>query len=343
MTMLDSSAGAGAEAGGAPGAGAALSFDRTVSRRLVRRDGLQEVFLTDFRARYDGRFLAGARLPRAHPYYNDHLHQERLHDPLVILESVRQALSCATALHRDAPPQAVTLPLGVRLTIGSPAALAAGRGQDELELHGSEVRGWYRDGVLTRVVHRVGLLLGGLELGSVTADTALRPPAAYRRLRLAGRSTRPPRSDELLDRERPSTVAPYLLGRRRAENVLLLEPRFAAGALDARLRVPFSHSSLFDQRHDHLPAAVLPEAARQAGLLLVGEEFGRSPARTVVLGMAVDHRRFAELDGEITVRAAFAQPPGAAAGLPVTVEFRQGGAVLARAGLRLAGTERGGR
>ncbi|GAB2688198.1 AfsA-related hotdog domain-containing protein [Kitasatospora kifunensis] len=323
--------------------GEGLSFDRTVSRRLVERDGLQEVFLTDFQARYDGRFLAGARLPRAHPYYNDHLNRPGLHDPLVILESVRQALRCATRVHPDAPSQALAFTLGSRLEIGSPGALATGAGLDELELHGRELRSWSRKDVLTRVVHRVELVLGGLDLGSVTADTALRPPAAYRKLRLKERTTVPPGSDELLEQERPSTLPPYLLGRQRPENVVLSEPRFADGGLDARLRVPLSHSSFFDRRQDHLPAAVLPEAARQAGLLLVGEEFGRSPARTVLLGIAMDQRQFAELDEEITVRAGFVQPPGAGAGLPVTVEFRQRAAVLAQARLRLAGTEPGGR
>lgn len=174
MTMLDSSAVPAGPIGGATGE--TLSFDRTVSRRLVRRDGLQEVFLTDFRARYDGRFLAGARLPRAHPYYNDHLQAPALHDPLVLLESVRQALLCATGVHPDAPPQAVAFTLGYRLEVAAPGVLACGRDLYDLELHGREVRSWSREGVLTRVVHRVDLVLGGLELGSVTADTALRPP-----------------------------------------------------------------------------------------------------------------------------------------------------------------------
>lgn len=336
MTMLDSPTDAVAPTEG-------LSFDRTVSRRLVQRDGLQEVFLTDFRARFDGRFTAGARLPRAHPYYNDHLQEPRLHDPLVILESVRQALLCAVRMHPDAPRDAVALTLATRLEIGAPGALARGRDLDDLELHGREQRGWSRSGVLSRVVHRVHLVLGGAELGSVTTDTALRTPVAHRRLRLLGRPTPPPSSDQLLARERASAVAPYLLGRQRPENVLLLEPEFAGGGLTARVRMPFSHPSHFDRRQDHLPEAVLLEAARQAALLLVGEEFGRSPARSVLLGLAAEHRRFAELDADLALRASFVPRPGAAGGLPVSVEFVQRGAVIGAVSLRLAGTERIGR
>ncbi|WP_052707133.1 AfsA-related hotdog domain-containing protein [Streptomyces rubellomurinus] len=338
MTMLDSSTDPHLAT-----AGDRLSFDRTISRRLVQRDGLQEVFLTDFRARFDRSFLAGARLPHAHPYYNDHLHAPRLHDPLVLLESVRQAVRCATGTHPDAPPEAVAFTLGRRLRITAPDALAAGPDLDELELRGHESRTWCRKGALTRVVHRVDLVLDGRQLGTATTDTALRPPAAYRRLRLRERADLPPRSDELPVREHPGAVPPYLLGRQRPENVVLLEPRFAAGELAAGLRVPLGHSSLFDQRPDHVPGAVLLEAARQAGLLLVGEEFGRSPARTVLLAVELDHRRFVELDEETTVRARLAQPPGAADGLPVRVEFRRRGTLLAEARLRLAGTERGRR
>ena len=81
-----------------------LDTDRTIDRRLVHRTALEEVFLTGFQSLEDGGFLATARLPRAHHYYNDQTSQPSAHDPVAVFECVRQMLLCALHLHHDAPP-----------------------------------------------------------------------------------------------------------------------------------------------------------------------------------------------------------------------------------------------
>ncbi|NKI40577.1 AfsA-related hotdog domain-containing protein [Streptomyces physcomitrii] len=322
-----------------------LSFDRTVSRRLVHRFGLEEVFLTDFQSlEKDGPFLAAARLPRAHAYYGDHLGHPRAHDPLAVFECVRQALLCATHLHHDAPTGTKAITAECRLEITDPAALLLRAGDErgyDLELRGRVDLAKHHEGVLSRVVHAVEVQLCGAKVGTVTVDTALRPPAVYEKIRLKDRSTTPPMSDRLGHQETPSDLPAHLAGRRDADNVVLTRVEPGEGALTALLRIPVSHTGMFDHPQDHLPGPVMMEAARQAGLLLLTEEFGRTPAKTQLVSLTAGYRRFAELDSPITVHAQLA--PGAdprEGAYELTVEFRQEDAAVARMELRFAATER---
>ena len=331
-----------------------LAFDRTISRGLVHRVGLEEVFLTDFKSLSEDRFLAAARLPRTHLYYNDHLNQPKTHDPLVVFESVRQSLLCATHMHHDVPADTKAITAQCRLEITDPDALRFQDGVYDLELAGSVVTAKSRQDVLSRVVHQVEVFLGGRQVAIVTVDTALRSPDAYQALRMKERRTPPPQSDELFAREMVSTLPSALVGRSRSDNVLLLDPLFAGRSLVARMRIPVSHTSMFDHRQDHLPGPVMVEAARQAGLLLVGEVFGRSPAKTLLAELDVDYERFAELDEEITVHASFEpelgtpQAPGSESASvyrsrgyerPILIDFRQSDCVLAAMKIRLVATE----
>src|SRR5215469_12545433 len=78
-----------------------VGFVRTVDRRLVHRTAVAEVFLTDMKplAEYptdrpptgEYEFVAAAQLPLTHGYYNDHVQRRELFDPMVLLESCRQA------------------------------------------------------------------------------------------------------------------------------------------------------------------------------------------------------------------------------------------------------------
>ncbi|WP_339718461.1 hypothetical protein [Marinomonas primoryensis] len=47
------------------------SFGNTVSKELVHRAAVSEVFLTDVDTLEKDKFYTGAHLPRTHSYYND--------------------------------------------------------------------------------------------------------------------------------------------------------------------------------------------------------------------------------------------------------------------------------
>ncbi len=317
------------------GSAEALSSDRTIARGLVHRTALEEVFLTDFRTLEGGHFVAAARLPRAHHYYSDHTNHPKLHDPIAIFECVRQMLLCALHLHHNASPDMKSITASCRMEITDPLALKIGSGSYELSLFGRVAKHKEREGVTTRVVHEVEVRLDAVAIGSISVDTAQKPSESYQRLRMAYRDTTPPLSDELFAKEPVARIAPYLVGREQADNVVLLAPEVEGPALTARLRVPFSHSGMFDHAQDHVPGPVMMEAARQAGTLLVGEVFGQASSKTVLAALEATYERFAELDSTITVRASLT---GTDADQPIPVEFEQGGEVIARMVVRMANT-----
>ncbi|MFI9387361.1 AfsA-related hotdog domain-containing protein [Kutzneria sp. NPDC052558] len=309
-----------------------LSTDRTIAKGLVHRVALEEVFLTDFRSVPDGGFLATARLPRSHAYYNDHTNHPATHDPLAVFECVRQMLLCALHLHHDAPATMKSITATCGLDIADPLALVVD-GYD-LDLFGTVVTHKERDGVTTRVVHSVDVRLGDRLIGTVTVDTAQKDPERYEALRMTYRDSRPPQSDALIDTEPVSRVAPYLVGRCDSDNVVLLAPRVEQSALVAGLRVPVSNPGMFDHAHDHVPGPVMMEAARQAGTLLAGELYGHASSKTVLTGLTATYARFAELDSPITVTA----QAGAAMTDPITVRFAQGGEIAADMTITLGST-----
>jgi hypothetical protein len=311
-----------------------LGGDRTIDRRLVHRTALEEVFLTGFRSLDDGGFVATARLPRAHHYYNDQTGRPAAHDPIAVFECVRQMLLCALHLHHDAPPEMKSITATCSLEIVDPGALAV-RGHD-LDLVGRVVTHKERDGVTIRVVHEVEVYQSDRRLAVVTVDTAQRDPARYETLRMTYRDTVPPTSDDLIATEPVSRIAPYLVGRERTENVVLLAPVLSGTELVATLRVPVSNPGMFDHAHDHVPGPVMMEAARQAGTWLAGELHAHASSKLVLASLHATYDRFAELDSAITVVAT------AREGLtePITVGFLQNGEQVARMTVTMTSTLR---
>ena len=80
-----------------------LSYTSTVSRQLVHRAAICEVFLTDTRRRSDSDFLIAAQLPRVHSYYSDHLGTPAAYDPLLLLEVFRQTSILVAHEHLGVP------------------------------------------------------------------------------------------------------------------------------------------------------------------------------------------------------------------------------------------------
>ncbi|MBS2964378.1 hypothetical protein KGA66_15075 [Actinocrinis puniceicyclus] len=320
---------------------AGLEFGRTIDRSLVHRAALEEVFVTDFRSLAPDRFRAGGRLPLAHPYYTDDVALSRRYDALAVFECVRQTLLCALHLHHRVADEAKAVTASTGLRVADPAALEARPGGHELELDGSVLVEKQRDGALGRVVHRVEVRSAGRLVGDVTVDTAVLNAAAYGQLRMKERDTVAPSSAALAERQEPSALPAALFGRQNPDNVLLRSVRVDGCAAQAGMRLPLSHSSLFDHPQDHLPGTALLEAARQLALLLAGEVFGRWPARTVLLALDARYHRFAELDQPLTIEARYVEAGPRSFTEPIAVVFRQSGRDVAEVTLRLTGAEPG--
>ncbi|GGK87709.1 adhesin [Sphaerisporangium melleum] len=311
-----------------------LTTYRTVDRRLVHRAALAEVFLTDFATMGRDRFQGSAQLPPCHFYYGDHTTRPAIHDPLAVFESVRQMLLCATHLQHGASEETKAITAETDLEIGDPGPLRTDGGIVELSLHGAVTLEKTYQGAVSRVVHEVRIHnAAGEPIGTVRVDTALRTGEAYKALRMAYRTGPAPYSGTLPAAVPRAPVAPHLVGREQARNVVLHAPWSTAGEAGALLRVPVDHSSMFDHPQDHVPGPVMMEAARQATLLLAGECLGMAPSTLWLRSLGARYHRFTELDADVQVRAR-PLPGGAAGGVPrpgcgAEVTFHQGGETVA--------------
>jgi hypothetical protein len=312
-----------------------VATHRTVDRRLVHRAALAEVFLTDFLRVDHDTFRAAAQLPPSHFYYGDHTVRPATHDPLAVFEAVRQMLLCAMHLQHGAGDRTKSITAEAGLEITDPWTLTAEGRPLDLSLHGRVALEKTYQGATSRVVHEVEVCTaGGDFVGTVRVDTALRPDDAYQALRMAYRTDPPPSSDALPDAAPAEPVPPHLVGREHARNVVLQAVRTAPGEVSALLRLPVRHSSMFDHAQDHVPGPVMMEAARQATVLLAGECLGLAPSKLWLRSMRAGYARFAELDGDIVVRARLL-PDGADAACHAEVAFVQAGETAATMDVRL--------
>ncbi|MDI5974516.1 AfsA-related hotdog domain-containing protein [Streptomyces sp. SL13] len=313
---------------------AQLSTERTLPRHLVHRAALAEVFLTDFQSVDEETFHASAQLPSAHFYYND-ITGRTAHDPMAVFESVRQMLLCAMHLQHDAGADTKSITATATMDITDPEPLRT-RGPLDLLLLGRVELAKEYQGAVSRVIHAVRILAGDREIGTITVDTAQRPDPVYANLRMGHRTTMPPSSDTVCAHPGGAPVPAWLVGRERAENVVLDSARTAGEDLVARLRVPVAHPSMFDHPQDHVPGPVMMEAARQAVLLLAAERQDRSPGSLYLRNVTASYLRFAELDSDITVTA---RPVTADDGAVVAAEvsFGQDGDDVARMRVQLGG------
>jgi hypothetical protein len=311
----------------APAEGTDLGTQRTVSRHLVHRAALAEVFLTDFRSMAAETFHAAAQIPADHAYYGDHTTGPAMHDPLAVFEAVRQMLLCAMHLHHDAGSATKSITATARMEITDPRPLRVA-GPLDLVLLGSVLLEKTYEGAVSRVVHEVRVMVGTDQVGLITIDTAQRPDEVYRKLRLSHRTSLPPSSDTVPVHGGGVPTAPHLVGRERSANVVVQDMRTQADGAVATLRVPVTHASMFDHPQDHVPGPVMMEAARQAVLFAAGEHLGLAASKLFLQRVDASYLRFAELDSDITVRVSLTGDAGAGA-VAARVDFVQEQATVA--------------
>lgn len=306
-----------------------LTYGRTVDRALVHRAALAEVFLTDAQRVDEHRFLVAAQLPRAHPYYTDHLNG-RL-DPLLLLECCRQAETLAAHEYLGVPAGTAFLLSAWSLRMDTdPPATGAVPGELSIDVAISEPR--WREGRLRALRYRMTPALDGTPLGEVSIRVGYVPADAHAALRTRQRGGAPPSSATVAAQGKDWPAAAYRVGRADPANVVLAGARRSAVGAAATLRVPTGHPSMFDHPLDHVPGMVLTEAARQIALLASDDRRG-SLARTRVRALQGTFARYVELDAPVTLTARI--PDGDPSAPVVAVRVEQAGATSAELVLEL--------
>ncbi|WP_416978269.1 ScbA/BarX family gamma-butyrolactone biosynthesis protein [Streptomyces sp. T028] len=256
----------------------------TVPRQLVHRAALSETLLTGWRRTGDDRFSVSAQWPRAHGL---HVSPDwSAYDPLLVVETVRQAGTLITHAEYDVPldHQFVMQEFQVA-TVAGRLAVGPLPAEPEVELVFTEVqyRGRRPAGArYTALVRREGEPVATADV----AFTVVGGPV-YRRLR-GGRTP-----ESVTAAPPPDGLAPADVNRALPTDVVLAP---ADGTDRWQLRVDTAHPVFFDHPLDHVPGMLLLEAARQAARLLRADD--QSP-----VAYHAHFQRYAELDEPIWIEA----------------------------------------
>ncbi|WP_255773710.1 ScbA/BarX family gamma-butyrolactone biosynthesis protein [Paenarthrobacter sp. AR 02] len=236
-----------------------LSFDHPVPRRLVHRSAMSEVFVTDVHQQEDHLFLVAAQWPRWHVFYGS---SSEGYDSALIYETLRQATILVA--HTQ-----LGVPLSSRFLL------------PHMEVAKEEVRGpdGGRPADVTLFVRVSGLKSGSRGATSLQVDaqflvenTVVATASAGARIlnentyeRFRRREVMNPQATAL---PLPVGISEAVLGCLSSRNVVLGGSSTAGSWV---LRVDTSHPIYFDHPIDHVPGALLTEAARQCIRAFVGQ------------------------------------------------------------------------
>jgi hypothetical protein len=246
-----------------------------------------EVLLTSWRTVAPDSYVVTARWPEHHGFYAT---RDGLHDPLLLAESIRQAIPLLSHAAYDVPFGHRQSWNHYRYTL-TPAALAAGGAPTEVELHITCVDVVRRAGRLGSMTMKIDVRRDGALLGTAQAGFFNHPPAIYQRMRgeyadLAGSLARalplaPPMTPARVAREDFADV--------------VLSP--TDSPCRTQLRVDLTHAVLFDHAVDHAPGMLLLEAARQCAHSVT------YPRPMAVVAMDTAFTRYAELDAPCWIQS----------------------------------------
>lgn len=264
---------------------ASASASRAVSPRLVHKQAAEQMLLADWRQAGERGYLITARWSRARGRFSEfYFEPDGRPDPMLVIESVRQCLPLLSHAAFDVPRDhhLVWESFGCRLV---PEALDAGEPLDrvEIDVHCDDVR--RRGARVTMLAFSFVLRRADAELATAWTRFAVHPPAVY--LRVRGDSVR--RSSAELRQTSLEPVPPHDVGRRTEADVLVSATRRPDAWL---LRIDTSHPIFFDHPVDHVPGALLLDAALQTARAASQHPNGLPRA------VEIDSRfsRFVELD-----------------------------------------------
>ncbi|MEU2433730.1 ScbA/BarX family gamma-butyrolactone biosynthesis protein [Streptomyces sp. NPDC007861] len=266
-----------------------LAFQRTVSRRLVHRAAVAEVFVTDAVVLGEDHFLVGSQWPRDHALYHPDAH--RRSDPLLFAETIRQALVYLAHWHYGVPLTHRFVGYDTDFEITDPGALHVGGRPMPVELEARWRWTGHRPPRRYGARLEVQLSVAGRICGRGSLRVVAVDERSYRILRRRGDAAGPA---AVAPAGLPQRLEPGPVGRLRAKDSVLAP---GSSPDEWQLRADPDHAILFDHPTDHLPLMVLLEGFRQLGHLLTHDAAApqADPAYALVAA-AVDCLAWGELD-----------------------------------------------
>lgn len=312
---------------------ARMSFESTVSRRLVHRDFIDHVLLTDILRLEEQRFLCGARIPQSHGYFNEGGGSHVYSGILLSAEMGRQAGIAISHHFLGVPTSLCYILRHLSSTLERPAlSLVTGPQTANVVM---EIR--LRDCSYRRTGELVGLVMecvsyrAGERVQHGAGEWIFVPKNVYQKLRrrASDRGSAGPQP-------RPQRIEPSLVGRSRPDNVVISPPCEAAGGVtEADLVVDPDHPYFFEHKLDHVSGMLLLEGCNQIGTVVAGRRCGWAPREIVCEKFEARFHQFAELETAVKLEARTVQawPPSA---LALAIEAKQEGCLLAELSLEMA-------
>ena len=252
---------------------------------LVHRTCDRDVFVTSVRVVGPSHFEVGARWPASHSFYGP---VGDRHDPLLLLETVREATFLIGHGKYDIPRDTAFIAQAKEFEFYPAGLYTAGDAPVDVVLDITATNIKRRGGAVVGIRFDAICYRDGEPVGSVAYSGCFASAAVYTRLRGEHRTAKPALSCDT------APVRPALVGRADELDVLLAE---APGTRGWHLRIDPTHPVIFDHIIDHVPGNGAVEAARQAAYLAVG-----SPDATLIRG-GMSFAKYIEFDAPCLVFA----------------------------------------
>jgi hypothetical protein len=319
---------------------AEINFDSTISRRLVHRNFIDHVLVTDVVRIQDDQFLCGARLPQSHPYFNETSGGGGCSSILLAAETMRQACIALSHKFLEISPSCsyILQRAWCLLEKLGPRTVTPEVGNLILDIHLVN-RSYRRTGELIGLVAHSTTYCAGQRSVDARGEWIFLPKKMYERLRRPNGD-----SNGNANGSRPIPIAPDQVGRRGLDNIVITAvTQTEPDVLEANVVVDPNHPYFFEHKLDHVSGMLLLEACNQLGIAAAARLCGLPPNEVVFKCLDAEFHEFAALDLPITLEArvqrSAAEPFGACAlTLDIRVTQCQHALAVLRIGMTAAAT-----
>ncbi|MGH3879821.1 MAG: AfsA-related hotdog domain-containing protein [Actinophytocola sp.] len=284
-----------------------VTHDRILPKKLVHKDGFDDVFLTSFASLGERESVLGATLPRSHGFYCEFPVTDRAPDLALLVEICRQA--CFVVAHNQ-----FDVPLGgpndakflmkamsgefvdtTPFETDEPVNIAVACTIEEVSRRRGEVSG---------LVWAFTVRVGDVVVARARMAQTMMSRTIWGQLRGRLRTERGlPVKMAPVEPPRPSTLTATEVGRLNPANVVLGEVFAVDGEYVAKMRVDLRHPVMFDHPADYVFAMVQLEASRQLALVAASRALGVPATELAMWSVDSEFVAVAEFDLATRLRA----------------------------------------
>lgn len=274
------------------------SHATTVSKELVHRAAVSEVFLTDVNKLGYDRFITGAHLPRTHSYYNDIPSEEKYYDNILLLEVCRQSSIIITHNYYDVPLSAKFIFNEAKFTINNFNALRIKETSSNLLTEVNVISEDKRNDKLIGLTFEMKVYIDGLLCATKLMDITWLEAALWKKIR-----RKPIKDAEEMYSNNSGAINPSLeleegklVGRGSFSNVVIYKPEKAEeDKTRFKIFVNEYHPAIFDHPLDHIPGMLIIESFRQSSIRFLLDNYGLKHDEIYMKVINIDFVKFAEL------------------------------------------------